>query len=276
MIKIESMESISELSELKKAYFEQTTAPLDGMWHFGFVPMAKHWGFYLENKLVGFCCINEESYMLQFYLEPNCQVHAQALFMLIAQQNSSVIGSVKGAFVSTAEPHYMSLCLDNSSTFTVNALMYQSAGQQVNQHNEYLTMQLATREQLSDFVLFAVTNIGALQEWVTGYYDNLITRKELLGYWNKGQLLAAGECRLFDEYQTTYADLGVIVSQSERGRGLATKVLSHLINIASQKGLNVICSTESHNIAAQKAIGRAGLLSVNRIVQFEFNHTYSN
>jgi len=271
MIRIESMESISELSELKKAYFEHATAPLDGMWHFGFVPVSKHWGFYLKQRLVGFCCINDDGYMLQFYLEPNCQVYAQALFTLIAQQNSSNIKAVKGAFVSTAEPHYMSLCLDNSTTFNVNALMYRAAAQQVNKQNESLTMQLATKEQLSDFVLFAVTNIGAPQEWVSGYYGHLIDRKELLGYWKEGQLLAAGECRLFDEHQTEYADLGVVVSQSERGQGLAKKVLCYLTNIASNKGLNVICSTESHNVAAQKAIGRAGLLPFNRIVQFEFN-----
>ena len=272
MIKIKSIESLSELYDLKRTYFEQATAPLDGMWHFGFVPMAKHWGFYIEKNLVGFCCINDEGYMLQFYLEPNCQVSAQALFTLIAEQNSSIIGAVKGAFVSTAEPHYMSLCLDNSSTFKVNALMYQLAPKQVNEKHEYLEMQLATLDQLEKFVLFAAANIGAPKKWLNGYYANLIARKELLGYWSEGQLLATGECRLFDEYQTEYADLGVIVSQSKRAQGVAKKVLSYLVKLASNKCLKCICSTESHNIAAQKTISRAGLLPTNRIVQFEFTH----
>ena len=46
MMKIAKIESLSELCELKKAYFEQATAPLDGMWHFGFALIAKHWGYY--------------------------------------------------------------------------------------------------------------------------------------------------------------------------------------------------------------------------------------
>ena len=117
MLNLKKIEMLSELNDLKKSYFEIATAPLDGMWHFGFVPKAKHFGFYINKALVGFCCINDDGYLLQFYLKPNNQTSNQALFTLIAEQNSSVIGAVKGAFVSTAEPDYMSLCLENSSTF---------------------------------------------------------------------------------------------------------------------------------------------------------------
>jgi predicted acetyltransferase len=272
MIKIESIETLVELSEFKKAYFEQSSEALDGMWHFGFVPMAKHWGFYIKEVLVGFCCVNDEGYMLQFYLKPDSQLDEQGLFTLIAEQNSSIIGAVKGAFVSTAEPHYIALCLDNSSTFTVNALMYQLAPKEVNKENKYLDMELATLDQLTDFVRFSTTNTGAPEQWLKGYYSNLIERKELLGYWRTGQLIAAGECRLFDEYQTEYADLGMIVLQSERGKGIAGKVLTYLVKRAQEKGLKPICSTEKNNIGAKKAILRAGLLPTNRIVQFEFNH----
>ncbi len=43
-----------------------------------------------------------------------------------------------------------------------------------------------------------------------------------------------------------------------------------------KKELHPICSTESINIAAQKAIAKAGLVPLNRIVQFEFDfYNYS-
>jgi predicted acetyltransferase len=273
MIKIESIESLSELSELKQAYFEQATAPLDGMWHFGFAPIAKHFGFYFNGHLVGFCCINEEAYMLQFYLQPDYQIHSQQLFTLISEQNSSVIGNVKGAFVSTAEPHYLSLCLDNSSEFKVNALMYQQANGADDKANKNVELQLATSEQLAEFVKFTAANIGAPEQWLNSYYGDLIARHGLFGYWNDMQLLAAGECRLFDHYQTEYADLGVIVSQLERGQGIAKGVLTVLVQYAANKGLTAMCSTESDNIAAQKAISSVGFISNNRIVQFEFKHS---
>lgn len=272
MFKIKTIESLSDLTELKKAYFDSSIVPLDGMWHFGFAPMAEHFGFYVNKNLVGFCCVNDDGYLLQYYLQPEFQLFSQELFTLISQQNSSVIGEVKGAFVSTAELNYQVLCLDNSATFKVNSLMYQHNTKLVDKNIEMINMQIAGAEQLTAFVTFAAANIGAPEQWLTQYYGNLIERKELFGYWYKRKLLAAGECRLFDQYQTEYADLGMIVAQLNRGQGIAKKVLTFLTKQAASQGLTSICSTESNNVAAQKAIAHAGFTSAHRIVQFEFKH----
>ncbi|AQS37120.1 acetyltransferase (GNAT) family protein [Shewanella psychrophila] len=271
MLEIKSVESLSEISELKQQYFSLSTAPLDGMWHFGFAPMSAHFAFYENHIPVGFCCINGEGYMLQFYLSPRAKCQVTELFTLIAEQNCTVIGRVAGAFVSTAENDYLSLCLDNSSSFKVNALMYQQNKLQNIETREPLEMILAGQEQLNDFVSFAAKTIGAPELWLLEYFGNLIQRKELWGYWCDRKLLATGECRLFDDYQTNYADLGMIVAKSERGKGAGTRVLYHLINQALKQGLIPICSTESSNLAAQKIINRAGLSSANRIIQFEFS-----
>lgn len=271
MLEIKNIESLGDISKLKKQYFSQSTAPLDGMWHFGFVPMSDHFGFYENSCLVGYCCINGEGYMLQFYLSPAAKTKATELFSFIAQQNSDVIGDVNGAFVSTAESEYLSLCLDNSSSFKVNALMYQQNSLLKTETIKPIGMKLAELDQLDKFVKFAAANIGAPEQWLSEYFGNLIERQELLGYWGNDKLLATGECRLFDEYQIEYADLGMIVAESERGKGIATLVLKNLINQATIKGLKPICSTESSNIGAQKAIARAGLVSSNRIIQFDFD-----
>ncbi|GAB7219674.1 GNAT family N-acetyltransferase [Vibrio comitans] len=272
MLEIKQIETLEEVKKLKKQYFEQSTAPLDGMWHFGFVPMSSHFGFYEHDTLVGYCCVNGDGYMLQFYLSPVAQTKAKELFTLIAEQNSSAIGAINGAFVSTAEPNYLSLCLDNSSSFKVNALMYQQVNTLISESATGLDLTPASQDQLSAFVEFAVNNIGAPAQWLKEYFGNLITRQELFGYWKDGRLLATGECRLFDEHQTKYADLGMIVAESERGQGIATGVLNRLVNSANQRGLIPICSTESGNLGAQKAIHRAGLEPLNRIIQLEFDH----
>jgi len=272
MLEIKPIENLEEISILKQAYFAQSTAPLDGMWHFGFVPMSTHFGFYEQETLVGYCCINGEGYMLQFYLSNDTKMDAKELFTLIAEQNNSVIGAVNGAFVSTAEPQYLSLSLDNASAVKVNSLMYKQKEASKQSTIPEFELKLAESEQLEQFVEFAATTIGAPEQWLTGYFGNLINRKELFGYWSENELIATGECRLFDEYQTGYADLGMIVAQSQRGKGIATQMLNWLVNSANQRGLTPICSTESSNVGAQKAIKRAGLSSSNRIVQVEFNN----
>ena len=271
MLDIKKISSLDELNELKAYYFSQATAPLDGMWHFGFVPMSNHFGFYEENTLVGYCCLNAEGYLLQFCLLPTAKAKASDLFTLIVQNNSSVIGDVKGAFVSTAEPAFISLCMDNTDSFTMNALMYQQNEKIKLDCSERVEMTLANQEQLSKLVEFSSSAIGAPKEWLTSYYSGLIQRKELWAYWSNENIVATGECRRFDEYQKNYADLGMIVGKTERGKGLATRILNFLIQLANKEGLMAICSTEKTNIGAQKAIHRAGLLTNNRIVQFDFN-----
>ena len=82
-------------------------------------------------------------------------------------------------------------------------------------------------------------------------------------------MLTIGECRGYVEFQMDYADLGVIVAESERKKGVATNVLRRLVTITKAKELKPICSTESANIGAQKAISRAGFFAGNRIVQFD-------
>ncbi|MEZ8640212.1 GNAT family N-acetyltransferase [Vibrio splendidus] len=271
MLDIKKISTLSDLNEFKTAYFAESTAPLDGMWHFGFVPMSDHFGFYENGNLVGYCVLNGEGYLLQFYLAPTASTHIEYLFPLIVENNSSVIGKVKGAFVSTAEPQYLSLCVDITESFKVNAMMYRQRPTAVANNIENIEMTLATEEQLEQFVKFASSAIGAPKEWLTGYYGNLIARQELWGYWKSDDILATGECRKFDEHQTQFADLGMIVAPEERGKGLATRIIHFLKQHANQHGLEVICSTESSNIGAQKAITRAGLSSKHRILQFDFS-----
>lgn len=270
MPQIKKLESIVPLSTLKNQYMAKTTAPLDGMWLCGFVPMARHFGLYKDDELIGFFCVNDEGYLLQFFVQPDYQSQSSLLFESVLQGNHSQIGSINGAFVSTAEPDYLSLCLDGFSKFDVHSLMYQRSGAALRQRT-YHTLALTKiySEQLSQAVDFAVASIGAPAQWLTGYFGNLIKRQELFGVWEHERLVATGEIRGYDEFQKDYADLGVIVAESERGKGLATQVLCQLADMNEASGLKSICSTEWGNIGAQKAIGRAGFFASNRIAQFQ-------
>ena len=110
--------------------------------------------------------------------------------------------------------------------------------------------------------------MGGSEDWLITYYSNLIQRRELFGCWLADKLVGAGENREFGDVQSGYTDLGVVVDPNHRGKGLATWILQQLVQQAVKKGLKPMCSTERDNIAAQKAITRAGFVSRNRIIQF--------
>jgi GNAT superfamily N-acetyltransferase len=275
-MKIEILESPGSLDPLKELYIRETTAPLDGMWLFGFLPMADHYGFFDGEICVGFACVNQEHKLLQFFLRRSHQHHAGELFASLLRGDGGGRAPVQGAFVSTAEPHYLSLCLDHFGTFKVNARMYQREAPSpalapqglLEGSPERWQLVAIEASELAEVVAFAVESTGAPEAWLAGYYTNLIGRGELFGVREGEPLVALGESRGNDRVQVECVDLGVIVCPSARGRGLATHVLRRLAAANDARGLRSICSTESGNIAAQRAITRAGFFAYNRIVEF--------
>lgn len=214
--------------------------------------------------------MNEEEYLLQFFIAEEVQNQSSQIFNSIFDTDSKTSSSPKGAFVSTAEPDYLSLYLDRFTSFEVNALMYQRDERRIDPSSQdTASLTLIESKQLQEAVEFAVAAIGAPSEWLSGYFTNLISRQELFGVWNEGRLIATGESRGYDEYQVGYADLGVIVAEAEGKKGLATSILRELAAMIEFNGLKSTCSTESSNLGAQKAIERAGFFAGNRILRFQ-------
>ena len=269
MIKIVTDVSLETLSPFKDEYLQQATAPLDGMWLCGFVPIAEHFGIASGSDLVGFFCVNADGYLLQFHLCQELHSEATEIFGALANNRLEDAPEIQGAFTSTAEPLMLSYCADAFSRLDVNALMYRFAGA-TSRSPSLETAELSRVEanQLELAVRFANENIGAPEDWLRGYFENLIARRELFGYWQEGALAATGERRLFDDVQTEYADLGVIVATNCRRQGLATMVLQWLAALAESRQLKPTCSTEMTNLGAQKAIRRAGFVATNRILRF--------
>ncbi len=271
-MRIEKLESSESLGPLKQLYMGDTTAPLDGMWLFGFVPQADHYGLYEGESCVGFACVNEEAHLLQFFLDREHQGRSAAVFKSLLRGDEGSRLPVVGAFVSTAEPHYLSLCLDHFATFEVNALMYQrdlsSAAQPTSEARERWPLVAMGAADKLELVALAAESTGAPEGWLSWYYSGLLARGEVFGVREGERLIALGENRRDDAVQVECADLGVIVAPSARGEGLATHVLRWMAAVNDDRGLRSICSTERDNIAAQKAIARAGFFAYHRILRF--------
>lgn len=254
-----------EMSGLKDQYLNGLIAPIDGMWA-SFISMAQHYAILQGEELIGYAVINGEDKMLRFYAGK--EFDQEIIFKQLITELK-----VKGAIVATNELQYLSLCMDNQKSVSVNALLY---GLPSETHVEKAIFpknsefRLVEMDELQDAVNFAIAAIGAPEEWLRGYYGKLIENKELFSLWQNDMLIATGECRPSHD-QKPYADLGMIVAKDQRGRGLATEILRALIYHAKAHGLSPICSTETDNPAAQKAITKAGFKSDMRILDVNFS-----
>ena len=256
--------SPSNLQNLKQEYVANITAPLDGMWEI-FANVADHYAILSDGDTVGYFAVSSEQKLMQFYL-PRMSDSRQVFGDIVSRFN------ISGAFVSTVEPAYLSLCLDRQKAIVVNALMYNV------EDNEPLgeiafpkdcEFRLVTKGELKIAVAFAMDALGADEGWLTGYYSEHIEKEQLYGLWQGQALIAAGELRK-SASQKPYVDVGMVVAPQCRKSGLATTILRQLRRLAREHRLNAICSTEYGNIAAQKAISRAGFTSSHRVLEITF------
>ncbi len=255
----------AELADWKMRYLQQVAAPLDGMWQ-TFVAMADHYSLSGGSQVAGYCVVNSEQQLLQFFVAD--RELAAGLFAQVLRELN-----VQGAVVATCEPQYLNLCTAHkASPPTEFSLMYHLDLDRAVAPPAFpdgTELRPVSADQLETAVEFGVAAIGADAAWLAGYYAERIDGAELFGLWQAGELIATGESRP-SQIQPPVADVGMIVGPEHRGRGIATNILQWLIHDCRQRSLQPICSTETGNVAAQRAIERAGFTSYQRILQFCF------
>jgi GNAT superfamily N-acetyltransferase len=254
------------LADLKRDYLASQVAPVDGMWE-ALGQMGQHREIVSAGKSVGYFCVNEEGMLLQFFVTARCERLAPEIFAATVAR-----AEVRGALVSTADHLFLGCCLDLQREVDVHTYLYQdqSPGQPGFDAGTEASLTLVEAQELEAITALQRQSLDQdLGDWLIGYLENLIARRELYALRLGGEVLATGELRVSDT-QPPYADLGVITMRSARGQGLASHVLSRLKELCYERELAPICSTSIENVASQRAIARAGFVSRHRLLQISF------
>lgn len=256
--------SSDKLSELKATYRASVDAPLDGMWE-AFTGMADHYAIRESGALVGYCAVNSEHKMLQFFAPKTDDA-------VIAFKQAVDTLKITGAVASTAETTFLNHCKDNHTNISDHAIMYHMTDGTLASGASFpegVIFRQLKEIDMQTAVDFGVTTLGADAGWLKSYFGGLIERSELFGLFDGASLIATGECRP-SHTQFGSADVGMIVGTDHRGKGIATNMLRQLIQESLAQGLKPICSTEQGNIPAQKAITKAGFSAYHRILDIAF------
>ncbi len=170
---------------------------------------------------------------------------------------------------STADPLFLGLCLDAHKKVRVHTLLYRDhhRGESGFENAAEASLEVVQADELA---VVAELQRDSLDQdpgdWLIGYLENLIARRELYALRIEGEIVGTGEARVSDS-QPPFADLGVITMRGHRRRGVATDILWRLKQVCDDRDLVAICSTTSENLGAQRAIARAGFLSRHRILE---------
>jgi RimJ/RimL family protein N-acetyltransferase len=254
-----------EIPSLRADYLRTLVAPVDGMWEGAVIAQAAWWEIYEDEHQVGFFCLDADQTLLRFHLLDDYQSRAQAIFRwLVATRH------IQRAIAGTNEPAYLSLCLDMQRAITPHSYLFRDS--RVAEPEPGLTpdsFAMADREEFAAFANFYRENVAGTGEWVEPFLRERLARGELFGLFDRQRIVAAGEC-IPSPSQPPFADLGMVVAQAERGRGLGTAMLGYLKQHCYALGYRPICSCAADNAASKRAIEKAGFISEHRLVTILF------
>ena len=263
-MKLVKVNDPEEIEYYRQTYYEEILAPIDGMWEMLFYAGAESYLINLDGKSIGYCKIDEAKCLYLVYLE---QLHKIEIDQFINELIATK--KVSSAKMASSEPLSFNACLSRANSVTLDTFLYQYPNElkpnlKITENQRFVLAASKDKQITLDFF-----KAHANFDDQFGYTDRLLSRSELYFLYENDKLVATGECRLSDS-QPNYADVGMIVNTSERGRGLATLMLNLLVDVGLKKGRKLICSTTHDNPASQIAIYRSGFISMHRIYQMTF------
>lgn len=241
----------------RAAHLAQLVAPLDDMWA-AFADLATPCALLVDDAVAGSCCVDEQRWLVHFFVLPGFLEHSEALLRMALLELD-----VSRMLVGTIDPIYLSSALDVASSVEPHTLLFEHAAEPAGPGiGELQTARLSDHGRVLEFESAAV---GGSSEFLEGYIRERLERRELLLLERDSEIICVGELRR-DDRQAGIAHIGLIVRESDRGKGLGKRMFASLAIRARAAGLAPRCSTEVTNPAARRAIEHAGFRATHRVL----------
>ncbi len=266
MMRCIRLEDPDAIEHLRDDYLRTLVAPMDGMWEGAIIAHATYWEIQDGEQCAGYFCTGSDNELLRFHPFENYQVQAQEIFRWIVATQG-----IQFAIASTIEPLYFSLCLDVQVGMKLHSYLFRDHKRiELSSGLSNSVFRQAEKKELDDIVRFYQSNIAGSAEWVEAFLRKRIDRAELFVLYDRQILVATGEC-ISSPKQPPCVDLGMVVAQSHRARGVGSFMLTQLKQHCYEAGWKPICACAADNYASKKAIEKAGFISEHRMVKILFS-----
>ena len=253
---------VNILSPLKVEWRKSLTAPQDDMWE-AFMKNSIHWEIKLNDKIIGYACVNADNHLLQFFLVPEWMQEGISLFKQFINSQK-----IKKAVVGTNNPFFLTVAMHYQKSIKIDTYLFTEFVKGIVVETEG-TLNLAKPKDLDKLVIFCHDSTGAPKEWLKEYINNLINRHDIFVFEKDTEILGTCEVRR-NENNPLIANIGMIVSPAYRRKGLGTFLLGKAKEMAIKRNKQPICSCERDNIGSLKSIQKNGFRSIHQILLMEF------
>jgi len=264
----------NSLSDIKTEHLQALTAPLDVYWETALIGFADHYELQIDGARAGFYCLNAEKQLVAFHLTEKFAKHGEHALSYVIDEHD-----LKAALAGTNDPYFLSLCLDIAGSSQVHTLLFQDNQKALPELKgfEQLSFSLATEDDFADVFKHYCATSGSMDtksietgfENIKGYVRSVMEEHRIFVLRERDKLIATSECRI-SKTQKPYADLGMIVAEEHRRKGVGSYMLARSKTFCYEQNTKPICSCEAGNQGSKKAILNAGFVSKHRVVFMEF------
>ena len=264
----------SVLEDLKVEHLKTLSAPLDAYWEEALIGFADHYEIKIDGARSGFYCLNSDNQLVAFYLSKEHANHGGNALSYIINEHG-----VSAALAGTNDSYFLSLCLDVAANSRVHTLLFEDNLKISDEFTEtdHFSFELSSEDDFAEIFEHYCAASGSMDlesvetgfEDLKGYIRTVMDQHHIFVLRENGKLIATSECRI-SKTQKPYADLGMIVAEEHRRKGVGSYILARTKAFCYERDTSPICSCEADNIGSIKAITRAGFVSRHRIVLTEF------
>jgi hypothetical protein len=258
MITLENVISVSDIFDFRKGYYSSLNEKQE-FWLEQQLKSANYYVIKSDSTQVGYCCINGNKELLQFYITEEYMKIAQDIFTFLIKEEI-----IKFAYCSTFDHLLLSLSSD-----------YQ---RKVSRHSYSFRSYIEASSELRGFPNLnfrraSENDLENITKYCEDFFENpilLIHRKELFVLYSGNLFLGAGEVESINEFSKPYVDIGMIVSEKYRNKGIASYIVQKLKDYSISNGLIPICGCWYGNYASKRTLEKSGFITKDRILYFEF------
>ncbi|HEY5562295.1 MAG TPA: GNAT family N-acetyltransferase [Clostridiaceae bacterium] len=214
-----------------------------------------------DSNIIGYCCVNSEKVLFEFYLDKTALVCAQEVFKLFIDNKYFLAAECK-----TFDHLLMSLCLDFHKKSSCTAYLFR----------DYIRADysLIGYDNLS-FEVLKHEDINSVLEISGNFFkdpdelEKYIAEKEVHVLYSNNIILGVGLCTRIISHQV-YHDVGMVVSKEHRNKGIGTYIIGNLIEFCCNLNLIPVCGCWYYNYASKRVLEKSGFTALHRMVRFDF------
>jgi RimJ/RimL family protein N-acetyltransferase len=248
--------TLSEIQPTLQQHAQTLSSPIDSFLE-DHILTSNHYHIRLDQIIIGWTAIHQGSLMTQFGLFPQHKRYGQPAF-----QRARKLETVQAAFVPTCDEFFLAHALDDYRQLEKQAYFFQRDPQAPRYQAPFPLLHRQAQAR----------DIPTIQSLSGTFFDKIDQRIQ------DGQLYLShrdGECVGFGIIDrsvllTGVASIGMYTVESFRGLGIGTAVITFLMDVCAQQGLQAIAGCWYYNHLSKKTLEKAGLFTQTRLLKVSY------